>query len=177
MSRAAIIFGQFGVAADPVSLPHFRDRLAAAGVDCMLVQHTDTQKVYDFLKGYRGKIGIFGSSLGAGIAPICAGYLQPQLVDFVGGFQPSDYDPVMHIVNLRSFSGLEIIRAVTVPNNVRQALCFRNPILALTGGLGHATYVASSAVRLRIVEREDAHPGDFGEAQDEMFETAMKALT
>ena len=175
-ARAAVIFGQFGAAADPINLPAFEKRLADAGIQTILVQHTDTQKVYDFLHAWKGKVGIFGASLGAGIAPICAGYLQPRLVNFVGGFQPSDYDPVMHQVALRSVSGDEITRAVSVPNNVLEALCFRNPVAAATGGLGHATYVATGAVQLRVIERNDPHPGDFGEAQDEMFEAATQAL-
>lgn len=180
MSRAAVILGQFGFAADPINLPAFNKRLQAGGIETILVQHTDTQKVYDFLRDYKGKIGIFGSSLGAGIAPICAGYLQPRPVQIVGGFQPSDYDPVMHEVNLprENNTGIYdvVTRAVTVPNNVLEAICFRNPVLAATGGLGHAIYVASSAVHLQVYERNDPHPGDFGEAQDLMVEEALEAL-
>lgn len=180
-ARAVLFFGQFGEAADPVNLPHFMKRLQDAGIQTILVQHTDTQKGYDFLRGWKGKIGIFGSSLGAGISPVMAGYLQPRMVNIVGGFQPSDYDPVMHPVNLpRTNAQGEVYdvvtRAVTVPNNVIKAICFRNPVAAATAGLGHAIYVASSAVRLYVFERNDLHPGDFGEAQDRMFEEAREAL-
>ena len=174
--RVAVVFGQFGAAADPVNLPHFRDRLAQAGVETILVEHTDTQKVFDFGRGYTKPFGIVGASLGAGVAPIMAGYLKPLAVDFVGGFQPSDWDPVMHAVCIKS--GLDVItRAVTVPANVITALCFRNPNFALTGGLGHATYVLDDArTKLQVIEREDPHPGDFGEAQDQMFDACMEAL-
>lgn len=174
--RVAVVFGQFGAMADPVNLPAFKARLDAAGVETILVQHTDTQKVYDFGHGYTKPFGIIGASLGAGVAPIMAGYLKPLAVDFVGGFQPSDWDPVMHPVLIKS--GLDIItRAVTVPSNVIKALCFRNPVVVGTGGLGHATYVLDSAkTELQVIEREDVHPGDFGPAADQMFTAAMEAL-
>ena len=178
MSRVAVVYGQFGQIADPINLPHFNDRLVQAGVETILVQHTDTQKVYDWLRSYTGTIGVIGASLGAGVAPIMAGYLKPKLVQFVGGFQPSDWDPVMHAVNLRSGDDI-ITRAVTVPSNVVHALCFRNPIVAATGGLGHATYVLEqdpATTKLQIIERNDLHPGDFGVAQDTMFNAVMEYL-
>lgn len=177
-ARIAVVFGQFGAAADPVNLPHFRDRLAQAGVETILVEHTDSKKVFDFLRGHNGSCAVVGASLGAGASPIFAGYLRGQTVDFVGGFQPSDWDPVMHAVSIQS--GVDLItRAVTVPENVRDALCFRNPVAATTGGLGHATYVLDSnnkTTKLTVVERADVHPGDFGEAQDAMFAAVKKAL-
>src|SRR5215469_16645324 len=120
--RIAVVFGQYGVVADPVNLPHFRDRLGEMGFETILVQHIDTKKVYDFLWGYHSFCGIVGSSLGAMSAVVMSGYLKPQMVDFVGGFQPSDWDPSGHAVNLKS--GADIItRAVTVPVNVRRAVC------------------------------------------------------
>jgi hypothetical protein len=178
MSRVAVVYGQFGQIADPINLPHFNDRLKAAGVETILVQHTDTQQVYDWLHGYPGKCGVVGASLGAGVAPIMAGYLKPQKVNFVGGFQPSDWDPVMHPVSIQSGSDV-ITKAVTVPNNVLNALCFRNPVIGSTGGLGHATYVIdpdNQITDLRVVERVDVHPGDFGDAQDIMFNAVMEYL-
>ncbi len=177
MSRVAVMFGQFGIAADPVNLPRFRQRLMDKGIDTILVQHTDSQKVFDFLHGHSGFTAIVGASLGAGSAPICAGYLHPQEIDFVGGFQPSDWDPVMHPVEIKSDMDI-ITRAVTVPTNVREALCFRNPIAAATGGLGHATYVipALSPTKLQVIERPDVHPGDFGQAQDIMVEKILELI-
>ena len=164
--RCAFLFGQFGQAADPVNLPHLRDRVAQAGFETILVEHTDSQKVYDFLHGFVGFKAIIGSSLGAGAAPICAGYVG-EPIDFVGGFQPSDWDPVMK-------TDSEGQRYVIVPKNVRVALCFRNPDAAMTGGLGHATYVAKGPTKLDIIERLDVHPGDFGVAQDTMFNELMR---
>lgn len=163
--RCAVVFGQFGVAADPVNLPHFRDRLAQAGIETILVEHTDSQKVFDFKPD-----AIVGASLGAGAAPLFAWYLKPHPIRFVGGFQPSDWDPVMQL-------DAEGQRYVSVPDNVKEALCFRNPNPAATGGLGHATYKAdSSATKLEVIEREDVHPGDFGEAQDMMVARVLGAL-
>ena len=171
-ARIAIVFGQFGQLADPVNLPAFQQRLQKAGVGTILIQHTDSQQAYDFLRTFSGFVGIVGASLGAGAAPIIAGYLDKKKVDFIGGYQPSDWDPVMHEVSIQSGSDL-ITRAVNVPLNVVNALCFRNPVSALTGGLGHATYVlapGNTTTKLEVIERMDAHPGDFGAAQDTMVD-------
>lgn len=177
-SRIAVVFGQFGQIADPVNLPSFQQRLQQAGADTILIEHTDSQKAHDFLHGFAGFVGVVGASLGAGAAPIFAGYLDKQKVDFVGGFQPSDWDPVMHEVSIQS--GADVItRAVNVPVNVANALCFRNPIIAATGGLGHATYVLAPGniiTKLTIIERDDIHPGDFGVAQDTMFNRVMALI-
>jgi hypothetical protein len=172
--RAAVVFGQFGAVADPLNLPIFRNRLAKAGVETILVQHFDTQKVFDFLHNFPGRAGIFGSSLGAGVAPVMAGYLKDRPIDIVGGFQPSDWDPCLHPVLIKD--GLDIItRAVAVPANVKFALCFRNPIAAGTLGLGHGTYVLAPEnhfTELHVTKRADMHPGDFGISQDEMYAAA-----
>lgn len=177
-ARIAVVFGQFGQLADPVNLPAFQQRLQQTGADTILVQHTDSQKVYDFLHGFAGFVGIAGASLGAGASPIFAGYLKGQTVDFVGGFQPSDWDPVMHEVSIPDGNDL-ITRAVNIPANVTAALCFRNPVVAATGGLGHATYVlapGNTTTKLTVTDRMDAHPGDFGVAADTMFATVMALI-
>ena len=169
-ARIAVVFGQFGRLADPVNLPAFNQRLQQAGAQTILVQHTGSQQVYDFLRAFSGFCGIIGASLGAGAAPIMAGYLDTKKVA-VGGFQPSDWDPVMHEVSIQSGADL-ITRAVNVPANVTDALCFRNPVFAATGGLGHATYIRAPGnvtTKLTIAERDDMHPGDSGAAQDAMF--------
>jgi hypothetical protein len=177
-ARVAVIFGQFGAAADPLNLPHFRFRLTTGEVETILVEHFDSGKVYNFLHGFDGFCAIVGSSLGAMSAVVCAGYLNPQIVHFVGGFQPSDYDPSGHDVAMpidTEFGSDVITRAIEVPENVCEALCFRNPQVALTGGLGHATYIAADPqkTKLTVVNKLDAHPGDFGEAADTMFNTIM----
>ena len=172
-ARVAVVFGQFGQIADPINLPHFRDRLTQAGVETILVQHTDTQKVYDWLKGWNGPIGAVGASLGAGIVNIMAGYLRPKPVAFTGGFQPSSWDPVMH---MDPVTGL---MTVNVPNNVKTALCFRNSVVAETGGLGSAIWKladGNTVTKLTVVDRQDVHPGDFGPAQDTMFNAVMEAV-
>jgi hypothetical protein len=172
-ARIAVVFGQFGAVADPVNLPHFRDRLTQAGVETILVQHTDTQEVYDFLYRCADPVGVIGASLGAGVAPIMAGYVGPKLVAFVGGFQPSDWDPVMH---RDPATGL---MTVCVPGNCVRALCFRNPVAAATGGLGHAIYKladGNTRTKLTVIERPDIHPGDFPPASDTMYAAAMEAI-
>lgn len=177
MSRMVGVFGQFGIAADPVNFPHFVERVAQDGIETILVQHTDTQKAYDFLKGYNGKCALVGASLGAMSVCVFAGYLMGKTVDFVGGFQPSDWDPTGHDVDIQQPNDV-ITRAVTVPRNVLRALCFRNPAIWITGGLGHATYVLPqhSTTGLEVIPRFDAHPGDFGEAQDVMVARVVEAL-
>lgn len=180
-ARVAVMFGQYGGAADPINLPNFRNRLSQRGVETILVQHFDSKPVYDFLKGFDGFRGIVGASLGAMSSVVCAGYLSPTPIDFVGGFQPSDWDPSGHAVNLMvhtEFGDDLITRAVTVPANVRAAVCFRNPQPALTGGLGHAAYIVADPQKtnLTTINRLDVHPGDFGVAQDTMVETIMERI-
>ncbi len=181
MSRMVAMFGQYGAAADPVNFPRFVERVQQAGVEVLLCQHYDSQKAYSFLHGYKGRIALVGASLGAMSVVVCAGYLTPQPVHFVGGFQPSDYDPSGHSVNipLKNASGEVydvITRAIELPRNVLSALCFRNPQAALTAGLGHAAYIERGDGRLQTIERLDVHPGDFGEAQDVMVERVLGAL-
>jgi len=175
-ARVAVVFGQFGAAADPQNLPRFRFRLTSAGLETILVQHTDSQKAFDFLHGFGGFCAVVGASLGAMSAIVFAGYLAPQTIHFAGGFQPSDFDPSGHTVSIpvkTEFGDDLITRAIEVPTNVCEALCFRNPQLALTGGLGHATYVAADPqkTKLTVVNNLDVHPGDFGDAADAMFNT------
>ena len=179
--RVAVIFGQFGAAADPANLPRFRFRLTSADFETIIVQHTDSQKVFNFLHGFDGFCATVGASLGAMSAVVFAGYLHPQTVHFVGGFQPSDFDPSGHTVDIpltRNGAVYDTVtRAITVPPNVRDALCFRNPVAAATGGLGHAIYVLdpdNQATELQVIERPDVHPGDFGDAADAMFNRIME---
>ena len=116
------------------------------------------------------------SSLGAAAAALFAGYVN-EPIDFCGGFQPSDYDPACHPVLIKD--GLDVItRAALVSRRVKRAVCFRNPVAAITGGLGHATYVAEDpqATRLDVIKREDVHPGDFPPAQDMMLDECLRAL-
>jgi hypothetical protein len=172
--RAVLVYGQFGQLADPVSLNQLAGRLRAIGFEVIIVQHMDSKAAYDYLMGFHGMRVLIGSSLGAMSAVVFAGYMMHQQIDFVGGFQPSDYDPSGHDVEIRENDPPDIItRAIEVPSNVANAVCFRNPVAALTGGLGHAAYVLDPSGNTKLVtyKREDAHPGDFGEAQDIMFNT------
>lgn len=181
MSRVAVVFGQYGALADPANLPAFNARLLQAGIETILIQHYDSKSAYDFLHNYEGKKGLIGASLGAMSVLVFAGYLQPETIDFCGGFQPSDYDPSGHQVLIKENDPPDVItRAITVPRNVKKALCFRNPIAAATGGLGHATWIKDSnntTTMLAVLKRLDIHPGDFGDAADQMFKAATAELT
>lgn len=178
--RIVIAFGQFGAAADPQNLPAFNQRLQDANVDTILIQHDETEKAINFLRGYRGFVGLVGASLGAMSVVAWARDLAPQEINFVGGFQPSDYDPTGISVNIEvqtQFGPDLINRAVEVSANVDRALCFRNPQFALTGGLGHAAYIlapGNTHTKLTTIPRLDAHPGDFGDAADAMFNAIMR---
>lgn len=180
MSRLVGVFGQYGAVADPIFLPSFVKRVADRGVETILVQHFDSKAAYDFLHGYSGRVALVGSSLGAMSVVVFAGYLHPQRIDFIGGFQPSDWDPSGHAVFIRDPNGDTITRAITVPSNVQKAVVFRNPVAAATGGLGHATWVLDPASNhttdLKVIPRADVHAGDFPPAADIMFDQAMEAL-
>lgn len=174
MSRVVVAFGQFGAVADPKNLPSFHTAVVNAGHEAILVQHFATQQAIQFLRGYPGKVGLVGASLGAGAVPIWAGYLQAP-VNFVGGFQPSDFDPVMHTQLVDG----EELKCVTVPKNVAETLCFRNPMAIATEGLGHATYILDAknkTTQLKVVNRLDPHPGDFGPAADLMLTALLRAI-
>lgn len=175
--RVAFMFGQFGAVADPQNFPRCRDRVAEFA-ETILVEHTDSQKVYDFLHGYAGPTALIGASLGAMSVVICAGYLSPQKIDFVGGFQPSDWDPSGHPIEIKEDNDV-ITRCAIVPHNVRFAVCFRNPIAAQTLALGHATYLPAQGntyTHVEVIKREDIHPGDFDPAQSEMIEKLKAAI-
>lgn len=165
--RVAVVFGQFGAAADPVNLPHFRDRIAQAGHETILIEHTDSQQAYDFRPD-----AMIGASLGAGAVVLFAQYLHGHPIRFLGGFQPSAWDPVMT-------KPVGSPPYVVVPANVSQALCFRNSNFAMTGGLGYATWIkdaANQVTKLEVIDRPDVHPGDFGEAQDIIVQRTLEAL-
>lgn len=177
MSRCAVVFGQFGAAADPTNLPAFNQRLIAAGIETTLIQHDDTDGAVNFMRGYSGKIALVGASLGAMSVVVFARYLAPEGVNFLGGFQPSDFDPSGVTVAIPDGDDL-ITRAIYVPPTVKEALVFRNPVVAMTAGFGHATWLADDPERtkLTVIKREDVHPGDFGEAANEMYAAVTAAL-
>lgn len=177
--RVAVVFGQLGAAADPVNLPLFRQRLNDAGVETVLIQHDDTNGAVRFLRGYAGKKGLIGASLGAMSVIVFARYMPEDEFAFAGGFQPSDFDPSGVDVKIVETDPPDVVtRAIYVPKNVKTALCFRNPAFAGTGGLGHATWIADDpkVTRLTVVKRLDIHPGDFPPASDEMLAAALEEL-
>ena len=145
-------------------LPTLKTRFEAIGCSVIIVPHTGSQAAYDFLKGYVGFKAIMGDSLGAGAAPSFANDLGVE-VDFVGGFQPSNYDP------LAKYDPTTNLYYVQVPRNVKFAHCIRNPNWFETVGLGNATYerVPSDKQPLLITEHNGMHPDDWGWSQDLIF--------
>ena len=145
-------------------LPTFKTRLEGIGCEVIIVPHTGSQASYDFLKGFVGFKGIFGDSLGAGAANAFAEN-QGVEIDFVGGFQPSNYDP------LCKYDPVAKLYCIQVPRNVKFAHCFRNPNWFETGGLGNATYerVPGDKQPCLVTLHNGVHPDDWGYTQDIMF--------
>ena len=133
-------------------------RLRAIGFQTLLVNWNERQKAYDFLHGHTGKIALCGDSLGAGSAAQYAGDHQ-RAVDFVGGFQPSDYDTRAKR------------KTILVPLNVVRAHCIYDPRFVDTLGLGQSQYVLppKSKTILTTTQHPGAHPDNWGVAQDIMF--------
>ena len=170
--RIALIGGQgYPLTETQAGLPTLKRRLNAKGVDTGAgpFAHTDRQAIRDWLHGYKGFRGLIGDSLGAGAAALYAGDLDGD-VDFAGGFQPSDWDPVAQ--------GPINNKVVVVAKNVLVAHCIWNPTFVETGGLGNAHYVITpgSKTKLTTTEHHGAHPDDWGYSQDMMFNHVMMLI-
>jgi hypothetical protein len=171
-ARIALIGGQgFPLTETQAGLPALKTRLNAAGVDTGEgpFSHMDRQRIRDWLHGFKGFRGLIGDSLGAGASAIYAGDLDGT-VDFVGGFQPSAWDPVGQ--------GPISARTIVVAENVSVAHCIWNPWWVETGGLGSAHFVigSKSKTKLTTTEHHGAHPDDWGWAQDVMFAHVMQSI-
>lgn len=148
-------------------LPTLKTRFESIGCAVIIVPHTGSQASYDFLKGYTSFKAIIGDSLGAGAAAKFAEDLDVE-VDFVGGFQPSNYDP------LAKYDPVTKLYYIQIPRNVKFAHCFRNPNWLETGGLGNATYerVPGDTQPCLVTLHNGTHPDDWGYTQDIMFNQA-----
>ena len=144
-------------------LPTLKMRFEALGISTIIVPHTGSQAAYDFLKGYVGFKAMLGDSLGAGAVNDFAQQLD-EPIDFVGGFQPSNYDP------LAKFDPEENLYYLQVPRNVKFAHCIRNPNWFETVGLGNATYerVPGDKQPCLVTLHNGTHPDDWGYTQDIM---------
>jgi hypothetical protein len=93
-------------------------------------------------------IGAVGYSLGANNVVEIAIELGRK-VDFIAGIQPSFWG-----------HGVDWSGVITVPPNVRSALCIYNPSFAATFGLGYARYAAPQdfAGHLQLLTTDDLHP-------------------
>lgn len=156
-NKVAIIYGMGGESLDPAAGERYLyERLEATKkFTCQLFHWRDRQAIYEFLKSADFR-AIIGDSMGASWGPVYAGDLAPTEVDYVAGFQPSIY----------------AMPTTTVPTNVQTAHCIRDPYWIDTAGLGYANWVAADPkrTRLEITEIRAAHPDDYGEAQNIVFD-------
>ena len=168
--RIALIGGQgWPLTETMAGLPALARRLFALGIETETFVHDARQVIRDYLWGHPW-IGLVGDSLGAGAAALYAADQHPHSVQFVGGFQPSAYDPIGN--------GPLNHRVIVVPSNVQVAHCIWDPVFADTIGLGNARYIALSHkdTALTVTEHRGPHPDDWGFAQDLMVMHIQRAL-
>lgn len=169
--RIALIGGQGWPATETVlGLPTLQKRLQAEGFDVQSYSRLWREQIRDWLIDTPSPIALIGDSLGAGAAAIYAKDLAPRLVQFVGGFQPSAWDPVGE--------GPTTDRIIPVSINVTFAYCIWDPVFLDTGGLGNAHYVIAPGQKtsLSLTEHRGAHPDDWGYAQDLMVSHCVIAM-
>ncbi len=170
-ARIALIGGQgWPVTETMAGLPTLSSRLMTKGVEVKTFSHLARQDIRNWLWHYVGFRGLIGDSLGAGASALYAGDLTDGPVDFVGGFQPSDWDPIAQ--------GPLHNKTVTVAKNVLVAHCIWNPAFIETGGLGNAHYVITPGAKTKLTttEHHGAHPDDWGYSQDLMFNHVMQLI-
>ena len=151
-------------------MPHLTERFKAIGIDvgASVFKHNDRQAIRDWLWRFNGFRALIGDSLGAGAAALYAGDLDGE-VDFVGGFQPSNYDPIGN--------GPAGHHEIPVSANIKVAHCIRDPRWIDTFGLGQAYYVVrNTKTVLTLTENYGAHPDDWGYSQDLMFNHVKQLL-
>jgi hypothetical protein len=167
--RIALIGGMGWPATETqAGLPTLAKRLQELGVTVQTFAHDNRQGISSFLAGATGFRGLVGDSLGAGAAALYAADLKSP-VDFVGGFQPSAWDPIGQ--------GPISARTITVASNVKVAHCIWDPLFVETGGLGNAHYVIHpGATILTTTEHHGAHPDDWGYSQDLMVNHIAQLL-
>jgi hypothetical protein len=169
-SRIALIGGQgWPLTETAAGLPTLEQRLKAQGVEVQTFAHDARQQIHDWLPYGDSLLGLIGDSLGAGASAVYAGDV-PCAIGFVGGFQPSAWDPIGQ--------GPLNDRQIVVAKNVLVAHCIWNSNFAMTGGLGNAHYVVApgAKTRLTITDHPGAHPDDWGYSQDLMFTHVMLCI-
>jgi hypothetical protein len=162
--RIALIGGMWWpVTETNAGLPTFQARLRANGAEVQTYSHSARQQIRDWLYGYKGFRALCGDSLGAGASALYAGDLTDGLVQFAGGFQPSDWDPIAQ--------GPLNNKEVVVSKNVVIAHCIWDPVFIDTVGLGNAHYVVAPGAKTVVMntEHRGAHPDDWGWSQDLML--------
>jgi hypothetical protein len=164
MARIVIFYGLGGAAVEwwPNGEKLLQQKFQLKRVDTLLLNWDQRQDAYGYLHGFLGFRGLVGDSFGAGSAAQYAADLEGN-VDFVGGFQPSNYDP-------RAVDG-----KITVPANVERAHCIHDSVWTDTLGLGQGVYVEANPAKtkLLVTDHRGAHPDDWGYSQDLMFNEIM----
>jgi hypothetical protein len=168
-ARIALIGGQgWPLTETQAGLPTLAKRLEQLGVTVKTFSHANRLGINSFLDQAAGFVGLIGDSLGAGAAALYAGDIK-RPVDFVGGFQPSAWDPIGQ--------GPVSARRITVAPNVKVAHCIWDPVFVETAGLGNAHYVVHPGkTALTTTEHHGAHPDDWGYAQDLMVNHVSQLL-
>lgn len=173
MKARMVLMGGLGYPATETTwgMPTFKTRLAALGIEILLISWKARQQCYDYLHGFKGWRGLAGDSLGAGSAAEFAGDLDSDntaghLIDYVAGFQPSLYDS-------RAHNGY-----ITVAGNCLKSHCIYDPEWIDTFGLGAAQYTITpnSATKLLVTQHRGAHPDDWGYSQDLIFNEIKSLL-
>jgi hypothetical protein len=164
--RAWISFGMGGQSFDPASgETYLVARLKAIGVDTRNspYQWSDIYTIIDDVKKTpKGiKVAIGGDSLGANEAPAIAVGVGNFPIDYLFGFQRSEYG-----------------EQVAVPKNVLVAESIYNPIWIETLGLGDDPWSladGNTTTKLTNTPMTVVHPDDWGDAQDIVYK-AIKEL-
>jgi hypothetical protein len=164
MNARFALYGGMGypLTETPAGMPAMARHLQGFGVECQIFAHDARQEGYNYLHAFAGVRGLVGDSLGAGSSALFADDIKG-LVDFVGGFQPSDWDPIG--------KGPINNRYIVVAPNVRYSHCIWDPYFLDTFGLGNAHYVIAPGAKTILSEtrHRGAHPDDWGYAQDVML--------
>jgi len=166
MKIKIVLMGGMGypVTETPWGMPRLKSRFEALGYEVLLVNWAERQQVYNFVQG-DGPLAYLGDSLGAGSAAQYPGDIK-RPVQFVGGFQPSEYDARSRNIQ------------ITVAGNCELAHAVFDPWWMDTAGLGYARYAraADSKTIVLNTEHRGAHPDDWGWSQDLLYHHAVSQL-
>ena len=172
MVKAASAFVMYGMGGASLDLAGGEATIVAeikklgVNIEGSPYQYYDTQVITDaIMKLPKETIVIIGGdSLGGNDGPLIAAALKTanRKVDYLFGFQPSVWGE--HTV---------------VTSNVVKAVCIYNPVWLETFGLGDYPWPldeGNTTTELKLIEAEDAHPGDNDVAMQNIIFSDIKAL-